>query len=72
MLNASPFKCNYCGRLKEDTNHWFLLASGTEQFTLTAWTNTVGIDPTGPAENVCSEACAIKALAKWMGSLAVG
>lgn len=65
MLNASPFKCNYCGNLKEQTNHWWMRPLYGTSFMLETWDDTVAAKPT--FENICSESCATKALAKWMG-----
>ena len=67
MLNASPYKCNYCGKVKGETNHWWVhptLGPGTA-FVLDTWDDTVALKP--DVENICSEACASKALSKWMG-----
>ena len=76
MKLAAPYKCDYCANTKGEANHWWLRYVGAtgagdrDAFWLIPW------DPikaaTDDHEHICSEQCAIKALAKWMGSLAVG
>jgi hypothetical protein len=65
MLNGSPFKCNYCGKLKEQSNHWWLRPI-TPSFILEPWEDRNAAKP--DIENICSETCAVKALSKWMGA----
>lgn len=71
MKVTSPYKCDYCERLKGATNHWWLLfldqfpASKSPAFLLVPWDEA---DPDSKAkpEHICSESCAVKALNKWM------
>ena len=71
MKNASPYKCNVCGKAKEDSNHWWLLfPSNTPDapgsgFILDRWDDVYA--DRKDVENICSESCASKALSKWMG-----
>ena len=70
MKNASPYKCNVCGKAKEDSNHWWLLfPSNTPDapgsgFILDRWDDVYA--DRKDVENICSESCASKALSKWM------
>lgn len=69
MKNASPYKCNVCGKVKEESNHWWLLYIGTRTvFTLDRW-DDLKAERTD-VENICSESCASKALSKWMATQA--
>lgn len=77
-----PYKCDYCGKLKEESNHWFLrpaavvllqMVEGQQgrpskeyTFTLLCWDSSY-IDKLG-IEHICSEQCATKALSQWMAS----
>ena len=71
-----PYKCDYCTKLKGDTNHWWMrfakgvidhaagVTSGSDAFLLVPW-NDASADVEG-VEHICSESCASKALSKWM------
>jgi hypothetical protein len=67
MKNHS-YRCDYCARLKGESNHWWLRVPGKKpgetMFTLQCWDN-MQADVTG-YEHICSESCAAKALSKWM------
>ena len=65
MKLTAPYKCDYCLNTKGEANHWWLRPTACAEFVLQPWS-----DPLATAshvEHICSEACAVKALAKWMG-----
>jgi hypothetical protein len=72
MKLTAPYQCDYCGVLKGESNHWWLRFRqaddskrlATLNFTLLRWNDKKA----GRAdfEHICSEACAVKALSKWM------
>lgn len=67
MKLPSPYKCDYCGKLKGETNHWFLLWVGIrnpqDAFWLLRWDDTKAAAE--DHEHICGLECAGKALAKW-------
>jgi hypothetical protein len=58
----SPYKCDYCGKLKEASNHWFLVMPTQGMFRLSVWDEDL---KDLESEHVCGLECAGKALAKW-------
>ena len=66
MKVPQPYKCDYCPKLKGDTNHWWLRDLDKQFFALFRW------DDHGAAadrmEHICGMECAAKALAKWMAA----
>ena len=59
-----PYRCDYCGKLKEASNHWWLRLINGDLFSLLRWQDTLA--DSGDYEHICSESCASKALSKWM------
>lgn len=73
MKIPSPYKCDYCPKVKGETNHWFLAFPGTDTyFGLYVWgTRGNSVSPDAPGvEHICSQECAGKALSKWMDNAA--
>jgi len=67
MRIAAPYKCDYCGEQKRETNHWWLRnLLVKDAFLLDTWTDLKAA--TDDYEHICSEACATKALSKWMAT----
>jgi hypothetical protein len=68
MKLPAPYKCDYCGKQKGETNHWWLaladLAGECSVFQLTPWSESVA--NTQKREDICGQECATKAMAKWM------
>ncbi len=66
MKEPSPYKCDYCGARKGETNHWFQRITGTElgTFLLIPWDDW---NPDEPGiEHICSEKCAHTALSQYL------
>ena len=74
MKLTAPYKCDYCDRTKTETNHWWLRSVGVSHtvqdsfFFLIRWDDAKA--RADDHEHICSEACAVKALAKFMGASA--
>lgn len=72
MKLVAPYKCDYCSKLKGESNHWFLhltessvgRINGVLPFVLIPWEATAAEQP--EAEHICGQECAAKALAAWM------
>jgi hypothetical protein len=65
MKLAAPYRCDYCERPKEASNHWWLHPI-SKFFVLEPWDSKLADEPT--MEHICSEQCAVKALSKWMAT----
>ena len=63
-MKVQSYRCDYCSKLKGESNRWWLGQPDGEHFTLALWDATLG-DGNG-YEHICSESCATKALSKWM------
>ena len=63
-MKVQSYRCDYCSKLKGESNRWWLGQPDGEHFTLALWDATLG-DGDG-YEHICSESCATKALSKWM------
>jgi hypothetical protein len=79
MKLSAPYKCDYCTNTKGEANHWWMrrteaLEPGGSQpwgFWLVPWGVDAGLEnPKGEPlyEHICSEQCAVKALAKFMAT----
>lgn len=66
MRVHSPYKCDYCGKIKLETNHWWLRETDIEMFALMTWRADRADDDC--IEHICGHECATKALAKYMGA----
>ena len=63
-MKVQSYRCDYCSKLKGESNRWWLGQPDGEHFTLALWDAALG-DGDG-YEHICSESCATKALSKWM------
>lgn len=82
MKLTAPYRCDYCQNIKGATNHWRLrltkgavehvygVTSARDSFLLTDWGDLLAAQD--DVEHICSESCATKALAKWMGEQSRG
>ena len=71
MKLSTPYKCDYCDRLKGETNHWWLAAHKPDKgLLLTPW-DWEGAKLPG-VKHICSEQCASKALSRFMAAITGG
>ncbi len=65
MAEITTFRCDECGKLKQEANHWYRGVSldGPQRFMLFAWNC---IPPAGPELHFCGMGCAVKAMTKAM------
>lgn len=71
MKIAHPWRCDYCKRPKEESNHWFMRHSNLNVFQLRHWEEDIaGSELAGRPEyeHICGIECASKALSKWAGT----
>jgi hypothetical protein len=67
MKVPQPYRCDYCDKLKGDSNHWFLRYTfAAAHFWLIPWDD--GKAASDDHEHICGQECAAKALAKWMAA----
>jgi len=68
MKLTTPYKCDYCPNIKGESNHWWIRDTphADSQFRLIPWSEDDAAK--GLVEHICSQACAVKALSKWLES----
>lgn len=62
MAHFFGYRCDECGKLKGEVNHWWMSSIGTMSFYLQRWVDDHATNYT----HFCSQECATKALAKFM------
>jgi hypothetical protein len=64
MAEVTTYKCDECGKLKQEGNHWFKAISGRGKwFFVINWGNDFP-DLRGPRLDLCGLECAHKAMEK--------
>ncbi len=74
MRIANPWKCDYCGAIKGEQNHWWMrdLVSAhlSDSFCLVRWDEDRAGEEQSHGkpefEHICGRVCAGKALEKWL------
>jgi hypothetical protein len=62
-MKVDTYKCDVCGQIKGENNHWFRADTGTSGIELNAW----GIIPASATTmDLCSDQCVIKVVQKWL------
>lgn len=64
MAVVTTFRCDNCGVLKKEVNHWFMLSitNGTDSVTVYKWDK----DADSLDAHVCGVDCAVRLVARWM------
>jgi hypothetical protein len=62
-MRVDTFKCDVCGQIKGDTNHWFRIDTGGGGLELHGW-NAVQATPS--TVDLCSDQCVIKTVQQWL------
>ena len=66
MSDFTTKKCDGCGRLKQEANHWFVAVLGGPTFAVYPYSDGVRIrQRSGEVKDVCGEDCAHKLLSIW-------
>ena len=63
MAEVTMYKCDECGKLRSESNHWFRAVTPESGFIISAWEDTI----VGPGEtelHLCGMECAHKAMAR--------
>lgn len=63
MKVPDPFRCDYCKRIKEPSDTWFLRSAGALGFYLMRWDAELAEQP--GYEHICSQGCAVRAFDRW-------
>lgn len=76
MAWDESFTCDICGKMKLESNHWWMVTLGdvlcfeegqpAKHFTLVPWNAAESRNP--KVHHMCGEGCAIKALERFMSS----
>jgi hypothetical protein len=72
MAEVSTFRCDECGKLKQDANHWFRATEiAGPCFVIRTWEDPtlefVSPDEIEKELHLCGMGCAVKAMTKAMG-----
>jgi hypothetical protein len=67
-MKVDSYKCDVCGTIKGENNHWFRIDTGVSGLELNAW----GVMPsTSSSVDLCSDQCVIKIVGKWLTQQAI-
>jgi hypothetical protein len=66
MKLPNPYKCDECGVLKGESNHWWRARFSKGLFTIRAWGSVT--NETKGEFHLCSESCASKAMSRAIGA----
>ena len=67
-MRFDTYKCDVCGTLKGENNHWFRADTGVSGLELNAW----GVmQPTASTVDLCSDQCVIKIVQKFLTNQAI-
>ena len=68
-MKVDTYKCDVCGTVKGENNHWFRIETGGVSLELSAW----GVAPaTATTVDLCSDSCVIKTVQQWLTAQAHG
>jgi hypothetical protein len=63
MAEVTTYRCDVCGKLKQEANHWYLAHANAARFVIHRWDLELNYDP---KLHLCGMECAQKAMAKAM------
>ena len=62
-MKVDTYKCDVCGIVKGENNHWFRIDTSGPNLELNAW----GLAPaTATTVDLCSDSCVIKTVQQWL------
>jgi len=61
-MKVDTYKCDQCGQMKGELNHWFLFGSHDTQCRVVRW----GFADREDELHLCSDACVIKQVQGWL------
>jgi hypothetical protein len=66
-MRVDTFKCDVCGKMKGEGNHWFRLEMGDAGMKMCPW----GVMKlTGSSVDLCSDQCVLTMVQKWLTTMA--
>jgi hypothetical protein len=67
MAQVSTYRCDTCGKLKEDANHWYRAVKTDEpRFVVVPWAGALLPGAETSVLHFCGTGCAVKAMVKAM------
>jgi hypothetical protein len=67
MAEVSTFRCDECGKLKDEANKWFRATKTDEpRFVIVPWDPAAILPAHYPVLHFCGMGCAVKAMTKAM------
>jgi hypothetical protein len=72
-MKIDSYKCDGCGKMKGETNHWWLIMIQGAAMQMLPWQmapnpDAHGSDNARVFQHICSQACAIRLISEWMGA----
>jgi hypothetical protein len=61
-MKIEVYKCDVCGTVKGESNHWYLGTSHTDSFNIFPWEDAIG----DSIKHICGRQCAQKFLETWL------
>ena len=62
-MKIDTYRCDVCGMIKGENNHWFRIDRNEFRLELTAWGV---VPPTATSVDLCSDECVIKMVGKFL------
>jgi hypothetical protein len=62
-MRVDTYKCDVCGRIKGENNHWFRIDTAGRGLELHLWGS---VPSTASTVDLCSDQCVIKTVQQWL------
>ncbi len=66
-MRVETYKCDVCGRVKGENNHWFRVCTAGPGLELHAWGTIASTETT---VDLCSDECVVKTVQHWLNGQA--
>lgn len=70
MAKLVSFKCDQCGRQKEESNHWFVFSADQDALHIYRFNTNSMLSP--GVKHICGEACLAKTMSGHLARLSNG
>jgi hypothetical protein len=64
VARVQSIVCDGCGKVKGETNHWYMVSNIDDEFVLTRWIEAD--QDSYSVSHLCGQACVISKLSEWM------
>jgi hypothetical protein len=66
-MRVDTFKCDVCGKMKGDGNHWFRIEAADAGMKMAPWGK---LKPSPTSVDLCSDQCVLTQVQKWLTTMA--